>query len=201
MTIGAGTAASKVPRTTPGVGELRHRQRRNFLATLLLSEGVPLLLGGDEMGRTQGGNNNAYCQDNATGWVDWSLAETERDMIEFVARLCRFRLAHPGLHRRRFFAEGDIEWLRPDGEPMSDGDWAAPFAHAVTVAPVSGRLILMLNAWWEPLAFNVPPGLDGESPTLVIDTADGDSDSNIDPAAGIILAPRSLVLLERRAEQ
>ena len=189
------------PTNDAGVRELRHRQRRNFLATLLLSEGVPLLLGGDEMGRTQGGNNNAYCQDNATGWVDWSLAETERDMIEFVARLCRFRLAHPGLHRRRFFAEGDIEWLRPDGEPMSDGDWAAPFAHAVTVAPVSGRLILMLNAWWEPLAFNVPPGLDGESPTLVIDTADGDSDSNIDPAAGIILAPRSLVLLERRAEQ
>jgi glycogen operon protein len=183
-----------------GVLELRRRQRRNLLATLLLSEGVPLLLGGDEMGRTQNGNNNAYCQDNATSWVDWSLAETERDMIEFVARLCRFRLAHPGLHRDRFFAEGDIAWLRPDGEPMSGEDWAAPFAHAVTVAPVSGRLILILNAWWEPLTVNLPPGLAGEPPTVVIDTADGKPDSNIDPAASIVLAPRSLVLLDGRAE-
>ncbi len=189
------------PTNDTAVLELRKRQRRNYLATLLLSEGVPLLVGGDEMGRTQGGNNNAYCQDNATSWVDWSLAETERDMIEFVARLCRFRLAHPGLHRRRFFAEGDIAWLRPDGKPMSDEDWAVPFAHAVTVAPVSGRLILMVNAWWDPLTFKLPVDLAGESPTVVIDTADGDPDSNIDPAAGIVLAPRSLVLLERRAEQ
>ena len=181
--------------------ELRKRQRRNFLATLLLSEGVPLLLGGDEMGRTQGGNNNAYCQDNATSWVDWSLAATERDTIEFVARLCRFRLAHPGLHRGRFFAEGDIEWLRPDGEPMSDGDWAAPFAHAVTVAPVSGRLILMVNAWWDPLTFHLPSRHLTGTPGVVIDTAGGDSDSNIDPGAGIVLAARSLVLLERGTAQ
>jgi glycogen operon protein len=118
-------------------------------------------------------------------------------MIEFVARLCRFRLAHPGLHRARFFAEGDIAWLRPDGEPMSDGDWAASFAHAVTVAPVSGQLILMLNAWWEPLTFKLPTGLAGEQPQVVIDTANGGSDSTYDPAAGIVLAPRSLVLLER----
>jgi isoamylase len=189
------------PTSAAGVLELRQRQRRNLLATLLLSEGVPLLLGGDEMGRTQGGNNNAYCQDNATSWVDWSLAETERDTIEFVARLCRFRLAHPGLHRGRFFAEGDIEWLRPDGEPMSDGDWAAPFAHAVTVAPVSGRLVLMVNAWWDPLTFHLPSRHLTGTPGVVIDTAGGDSDSNIDPGAGIVLAARSLVLLERGTAQ
>jgi hypothetical protein len=83
---------------------------------------------------------------------------------------------------------------------MSGEDWAAPFAHAVTVAPVSGRLILILNAWWEPLTVNLPPGLAGEPPTVVIDTADGKPDSNIDPAASIVLAPRSLVLLDGRAE-
>jgi glycogen operon protein len=153
------------------------------------------------MRRTQGGNNNAYCQDNATSWVDWSLAQSERDMIEFVARLCQYRLAHPGLHRRRFFAQGDIAWLRPDGEPMSAADWSEPFAHAVTVAPLSGPLILMVNAWWEQLTFQLPTSQSDEPFFVVIDTAEPDDNSTVDPAAGIVLAPRSLVVLERRTAQ
>jgi pullulanase/glycogen debranching enzyme len=105
------------------------------------------------------------------------------------------------LRRRRFFAEGDIEWLRPDGAPMSDGDWAAPFAHAVTVAPAFGPLILMVNAWWEPLTFHLPPRHLTGTLAAVVDTANGDFDFSIAPAAGIVLAPRSLVLLQRTAEQ
>jgi glycogen operon protein len=102
---------------------LRARQRRNFIATLLLSQGVPMLLHGDELGRTQGGNNNAYCQDNGVSWVDWERADL--DFLEFVARVSRLRREHPAFRRRRFF-EGqpvrgtnleDIAWLRPDGAP------------------------------------------------------------------------------------
>jgi glycogen debranching enzyme GlgX len=114
----------------PAVLALRARQRRNLLATVLLSEGVPLLLGGDELGRTQGGNNNAYCQDNAISWVDWAAADTE--LIEFVARLCRLRREQPILRRTRFFGPGDVRWLRPDGMPMEAGDWSNPDARAVS---------------------------------------------------------------------
>jgi isoamylase len=126
---------------------LRLRQRRNFLATLLLSEGVPLLLGGDELGRSQDGNNNAYCQDNATSWVDWSLAGADGDLSEFVASLCRFRLRHPILLRRRFFTEGEVSWLRPDGEAMTAADWTAPFARAVGAAGAHGEFLVLVNAW------------------------------------------------------
>jgi glycogen operon protein len=189
------------PTADAAVLDLRRRQRRNLLATLLLSEGVPLLLGGDEMGRTQGGNNNAYCQDNATSWVDWSLAQSETDMIDFVGSLCRFRLAHAGLHRRRFFTEGELEWLRPDGAPMTDEDWSEPFAHAVAIAPASGRLILMVNAWWEPLTFQLPAAPANGTPVVVIDTAGEHPQANLGPATGITLAPRSLVLLEGAPEQ
>ena len=122
-------------------------------------------------------------------------------MIEFVGSLCRFRLAHPGLHRRRFFAEGELEWLRPDGAPMTDADWSEPFAHAVTIAPASGRLILMVNAWWEPLSFQLPAPKGNETPVVVIDTAGEHQQANVDPATGITLAPRSLVLLEGAPEQ
>jgi isoamylase len=135
---------------------LRPRQRRNFLATLLLSEAVPLLLAGDELDRTQQGNNNAYCQDNPVSWVDWSPNATAGDLGEFVSSLCRFRHSHPALERRRFFAVGEIEWLRPDGTPMSDEDWRDPFAHAVAVASRDDALLVLVNAWWEPLVFMGP---------------------------------------------
>jgi isoamylase len=166
---------------------LRARQRRNLLATLLLSEGVPLLVAGDEMGRTQGGNNNAYCQDNATSWVDWEAAAGERSLTQFVAGLIRLRGDAPVLHRTRFLAPGDLRWLRPDGQPMGDADWSNPGARAVAVSLPNAALLV--NAWWEPLTFQ----LSGGEWTVRVDTADGVAGRS---ASGAIeLAGRALVLL------
>ncbi|MDX6410288.1 MAG: isoamylase [Gaiellaceae bacterium] len=178
------------PTDDPSVLELRARQRRNFLATLLLSEGAPLLLGGDELGRTQRGNNNAYCQDNDISWVDWAAAD--RDLFEFVARVCRLRREHDVFRRTRFFAAGELRWLRPDGQPMEAADWSNPGARAVAVGGADG--LLLVNAWWEPLSFRLP---DDRTWAVELDTAD--------PTIGrlasgtIELAGRSLALASARA--
>ena len=177
------------PTDDPAVLAVRARQQRNLLATLLLSQGVPMLCGGDELGRTQLGNNNAYCQDNAISWVDWAAADAE--LIEFVARLCRLRREQPVLRRTRFFGPGDVQWLRPDGTPMEAGDWSNPDARAVTVAVADGALLI--NAWWEPLTFRLP----GDGPWSVeIDTADPGSRRIV--ADTVELAGRSLALLSAR---
>ena len=178
------------PNDDPSVLELRARQRRNFLATLLLSEGVPLLLGGDELGRTQRGNNNAYCQDNEISWVDWTQAD--RELSEFVARVCRLRREHHVFRRTRFFAAGELRWLRPDGQRMEAADWSNPGARAVTVGGADG--LLLVNAWWEPLSFRLP---DDRTWAVELDTAD--------PTIGrlasgtIELRGRSMVLAGARA--
>ena len=120
------------PTDDAGILALRARQRRNLLATLLLSQGVPMILGGDELGRTQGGNNNGYCQDGPVSWVAWDGAVRDRELTEFVARLCRLRREHPVFRRRQFFRGGpagpygrrDLGWFRPDGEAMTAADWA-----------------------------------------------------------------------------
>ena len=114
-----------------GIRVLRARQKRNLLATLLLSQGVPMICGGDELGRTQRGNNNAYCQDNETSWFDWAHAPADRDLPAFVRRLIRFRRDHPVLRRRRFLrgtatgsgGNGDVAWFGPDGREMTDEAW------------------------------------------------------------------------------
>src|SRR5690625_1426921 len=128
------------PTSDPEIRRLRARQQRNFLATLLLSQGVPMLSHGDEIGRTQGGNNNAYCQDNEITWIDWEGVDLDGeepdDLLGYVRFLARLRREHPVFRRRRFFqgspVEGsstaedglpDIAWLRPDGKHMSGGDW------------------------------------------------------------------------------
>ena len=116
------------PTDDPAIGALRARQKRNFIATLMLSQGIPMLLGGDEIGRTQGGNNNAYCQDNEISWVDWASAD--RGLFEFTRRVIKLRTEHPAFRRRRWFKGrplrgadiSDIAWLRVDGQPMSDED-------------------------------------------------------------------------------
>ena len=134
------------PTDDPAVDELRRRQTRNMLTTLLLSQGVPMLLAGDEMGRTQQGNNNAYCQDNELSWVDWSLVDQNSDLVDFVAGLCRLRNEHPVFRRRRWFTGrsvrgdevGDIAWYRPDGSTMQDADWDTGFAKALGVL-LNGR--------------------------------------------------------------
>ncbi len=201
------------PTDDPAVLDLRARQRRNFIATTMLSEGVPLLLGGDEFARTQNGNNNAYCQDNELTWFDWGAATHEGALIDFTARLCRLRQEHPVFRRRQFLtgtpAHGavrdDLDWYRPDGIEMDTQDWNDPGARAVTMA-LSGAtgdetrtddpFLLMLNAWWEPLGFVVPESRRDLIWRLEVDTADpGPAGDAVDAATGITLQGRSLVLL------
>jgi isoamylase len=202
------------PSDDPAVLELRARQTRNFLATLMLSEGPPLLLGGDEFGRSQGGNNNAYCQDNEMSWVDWEGAADHADLIDFTAGLCRLRERHPVFRRRQFFtgtpaphtSRDDLDWYRPDGGLMTGEDWSAAYARAITMAlsgatgdddaPLDDRFLIMFNAWWEPLSFTVPAGLRALEWVVEVDTAaPGSTGRSIEPAESVTLAARSLLAL------
>ena len=168
------------PSADPAILALRARQRRNLLATLLLAQGTPMLLMGDEAGRSQAGNNNAYCQDNPVSWYRWDRMPEDADaMIGFVARLTALRRAHPALRRRRFLhgreqdpaGTPDVVWLAPDGEPMGVEDWREPAAAALGLllngaagpelspdgAPApDSTLLLLLNARPEPQAFTLP---------------------------------------------
>jgi isoamylase len=201
------------PTEDPAVLELRARQRRNLIATLMLSEGVPLLLGGDEFARSQNGNNNAYCQDNELTWFDWNAAAQHDDQIDFTARLCRLREQHPVFRRHKFFTgapapetdRDDIDWYRPDGDAMTAQDWGVSYAQAVTVA-LSGAtgehrsqddpFLLMLNAWSQPLDFSIPASLRGTGWQIEVDTAEpGTAGRAVDPAAAVPLIGRSLMLL------
>jgi glycogen operon protein len=175
----------------PVVNTLRRKQRRNLLTTLLLSQGVPMILGGDEFGRTQQGNNNAYCQDNEISWIDWSLVDEEAEFLDFARRLIEMRRRHPVFRRRRWFQDrpirgiGDIGWYRADGSPMTDEDWDAGFAKSVAVflngscllSPddrgrrvVDDSFLLLFNASQQPLSFVVPAEV-GKRWQPVIDTA------------------------------
>ncbi len=173
---------------------LRARQRRNLLTTLLLSQGIPMLLAGDELGHTQRGNNNAYCQDNEVSWLDWEAAGA--GLAAFTAGMVRFRAAHPVFRRRRFFRGrqirggrhelGDIAWFTPAGSEMTDHDWEAGFAKCLTVF-VNGDAIdepdprgervrddsflLLFNASEQEAEFTVPPPAFGERWVTDIDTA------------------------------
>jgi glycogen operon protein len=183
------------PTDDVGVNELRHKQQRNFLATLLFSAGVPMLLGGDEFGRTQHGNNNAYAQDNEISWFDWSLLPDNRELHDFVRRLIRIRREQPVLRRRRWFqgrqihgeSVTDIAWFRPDGNVMSEDDWTQGFARSVAVflsgeqitepddrgdRIVGDSLLLLLNAHDGPLDFVLPDGTFADAWKTLIDTAD-----------------------------
>ncbi|QIS75663.1 glycogen debranching protein GlgX [Streptomyces sp. DSM 40868] len=209
----------------PAVLELRARQQRNLLATLLLSQGIPMLCHGDELGRTQRGNNNAYCQDNETSWVDWDLTEEQRALTAFTRRLIALRAAHPVLRRRRFFRGEtatnarqplpDLVWLRPDAREMTDRDWQRADAHSVGVFlngdaiaerdPYGRRMVddsflLLVNGYWEPVVFRLPDDSFGERWTTLTDTADPDGiPDERERKAGtrLRLEARSLVLLSR----
>jgi glycogen operon protein len=182
------------PTDDPVVVGLRERQKRNLLATLLLSQGVPMLLAGDEFGRTQGGNNNAYCQDNATSWVDWTPDEGHTSFLEFVRRLIAIRRAHPAFRRRDFFqgrplrggGVKDIVWLTPDGAEMSDHGWEHEFARCLGVylagdglsetdsrgRPVTDRsFIVLFNAHHEEIAFRLPDQAEPLRWFTLLDTA------------------------------
>jgi glycogen operon protein len=167
------------PTDEAAIHALRARQQRNFLATLLLSQGVPMLLAGDEIGRTQQGNNNAYCQDNEISWVDWQLDGARRQLLAFTQLLIELRHRHPVLQRRKFFQGRsirgsevkDLTWFRPDGKEMSDEDWANLAARCLglrlagdAIAEVDDRgrrivddtLLILLNAHHEPIPFVLP---------------------------------------------
>ena len=119
------------PTDNPDILAARERQKRNFLATLLMSQGVPMICGGDELGRTQHGNNNAYCQDNEISWYDWKLDPQKKKLLEFTCKLIEFRKRHPNFRRRRFFQDRevyhpssrDIAWYRTDGQEMTQEQW------------------------------------------------------------------------------
>jgi isoamylase len=181
------------PVEDPAIVRLRRRQRRNFLATLFVSQGVPMVLAGDEFGRTQGGNNNAYCQDNEISWTDWSLIKQEGDLLEFVRALAALRREHPVFRRRRFFSgrvqDGtrDIVWLTPSGKEMADSDWHAGYAKALAVflngdaisepGPRGEKItddsfLLLINAHHDEMAFTLPGGEFGPGWHVVLDTAD-----------------------------
>ena len=123
----------------PSILDFRERQKRNFMAALMLSQGVPMICGGDELSRTQAGNNNAYCQDNQTSWYNWDLDIRKQDFQNFVKDLCRLRRDHPVFRRRQFFQGRpirgqevrDIVWLRPDGREMEEPDWETSWVHCV----------------------------------------------------------------------
>jgi glycogen operon protein len=169
------------PTDDPAIVALRPRQARNLIATLMVSQGVPMLLGGDEFLRTQQGNNNAWCQDNATSWVDWTLADRNAGFLRFVRQMIALRMRHPALRRRSFFSTSgptpDLVWhgvepLRPDFSAES---------HAIAVA-LDGRrvdrpmlvdrdLYMVFNAYWEPLEFRVPASPTGRAWRRTVDTA------------------------------
>jgi isoamylase len=143
------------PTDDPKINALRERQMRNFLTTLFLSQGVPMLSGGDEVARSQMGNNNCYCQDNELTWMDWDLDERRKRLREFACRIIQFRLAHPNLHRRKFFqdrevrkrsdgslvrVEKDAAWFNPDGNEVSDEAWSAEWSRAIALL-LNGRTL------------------------------------------------------------
>ncbi|MDH4236930.1 MAG: glycogen debranching enzyme GlgX, partial [Nitrospira sp.] len=182
------------PSHNPQIVELRERQKRNFLTLLFLSQGVPMLCGGDEIGRTQNGNNNAYCQDNKISWFDWNLDHTQLELLAFVRSLIALRKKQPVLRRRRFFQGRhirgsevkDLSWFRPDGKEMTDEDWNAGYSKsltlrlagdAITETDAKGRpiigdtLLILLNAHHAPLAFTLPAHKSGIRWCPLLDTA------------------------------
>ncbi len=212
------------PTDDPAILTLRARQQRNFLATLLLSQGVPMLLGGDEQGRTQRGNNNGYCQDNEVSWYDWS--DVDETLLDFTRWLMRLRREHPVFRRRRWFQGrpirgkglADIAWFRPDGEEMSDDDWhgsastlgmflnglaiAAPDARGEQV--VDDSFIALFNGHFEDVTFVLARPW-GDRWEVVLDTAlalppelDPENEAAVHKGGGTVpVTSRSLVLLRR----
>ncbi|MEU7911686.1 glycogen debranching protein GlgX [Microbispora bryophytorum] len=211
------------PVEDPGIVRLRRRQRRNLLTTLFVSQGVPMLLAGDEFGRTQRGNNNAYCQDNDTSWIDWSLVRQEGDLLDFVRRLAALRRAHPVFRRRRFFqghsvgdGSRDVIWLTPSGTEMTDGDWHTGYAKSLAVyvngeaisepGPRGERIsdetfLLLINAHHENLTFALPGPELGAAWRPVLDTADEDvrddpyAEETLPAGAKVCLTDRSMRVL------
>ncbi|MFG6303990.1 glycogen debranching enzyme [Corynebacterium sp. HMSC065D07] len=209
------------------IKKLRRRQVRNFLTTLLLSQGTPMLCHGDELGRTQGGNNNVYCQDNEISWIDWSMLEQEKNiaMHGFTKRLINIRKNHPVFRRQRFLAGGpfgsevkdrDIAWLVPSGKLMTPEDWDFEFGkalmvylngNAITETTARGEritddsFIMIFNAHHEDIEFTLPKKDLGASWRLIVDTSDSggypDEEKLIAAEGTIMVQPRSTLILRQ----
>ncbi|BBW99736.1 glycogen operon protein GlgX homolog [Mycolicibacterium moriokaense] len=210
------------PTDDPEINALRARQQRNFLTTLLLSQGVPMIAHGDELGRTQQGNNNVYCQDNELSWIDWASADS--DLIEFTRSVSGLRAAHPVFRRRRFFSGRpvrqrggeklpDIAWFAPDGSEMSDEDWESGFAKSIAVylnghgipdldvrgqRVIDDSFVLCFNAHYEPIEFVLPAEQFGTAWVPVINTAAaGDEEAErYDASAKVSVDARSVLVLQ-----
>ena len=213
------------PTTDRRVLELRERQRRNLMATLMLSLGVPMVSGGDELLRTQGGNNNAYCQDNEISWTQWELSPEQRDFLEFTRRLIRVRREHPVLRRRKFLQGSrirgadvlDIAWLDPTGNEMTDDMWSSPDVRVLgmrlngdAIHEVNERgeriigdtLLIMLNAGERTIPFVLPATAAAERWETLIDTADPWQPSRrLRAGDRYELQPRSMAVLKLNCRQ
>jgi len=206
------------PTDDPIVNALRARQQRNFLTTLLLSQGVPMILGGDELGRSQGGSNNAWCQDNEISWFDWASGDPE--LLAFTQQLIRLRREHP-VFRRSAFLTGrevrgsglpDVWWFRPDGRRMTQKDWQRDDARTLGVflngqeipsrAPdgeqiVDDSFLLLFNAHFEPVTFTLPTRRFGARWLVELATGEGVPEGPIPGRAEVVVQDRALVLLRR----
>ncbi|MBE9583523.1 glycogen debranching protein GlgX [Mucilaginibacter sp. JRF] len=200
------------------VNELRAQQKRNFLSTLFLSQGVPMIVAGDEMGRTQKGNNNAYCQDNEISWLDWGNAD--KQLLKFTQKLINFRKDHPNFRRRRWFqgqpvkGQGldDIAWFLPEGSEMSDENWSHDFAKSLAVflngkgihslGPKGERIVddsyyLIFNAFHEAIDYKMPPEKFGKKWRVVLDTSAYEADGKVHNSGDMITVQgRTVILLE-----
>jgi len=201
----------------PAINEVRHRQIRNMFATLLLSTGVPMILGGDEFGRTQGGNNNAYCQDNEISWYDWDLADWQTELLAFATRIVELRRQHRAFRQRYFFdgrptREGgapDLGWVGPDGQPLTQDEWNAGWSktlgmylsgelHHVPGEPLpqaDDSFLLILHAGDEECDFTLPGEPFGKRYEVVFDTGVDHEGATVRAGEALHLVPRSSALL------
>src|ERR1700735_4766964 len=203
------------PTDDKAINALRERQMRNFVATLMLSQGVPMLSGGDEVARSQRGNNNCYCQDNELTWFDWDLDDSRKRLRDFTSQLIQLRLSHPNLHRRKFFQDReirrkdgntviqDIAWYNPDGNQVGDEVWNAGWNRSIGLLlngqtlqvtneegkpVIDDSCLILVNASHEGVEFTLPPPLAGSNWNQVIDT------ENIDePFAKVVLDDKVIV--------
>jgi glycogen operon protein len=205
------------PTDDPRINEARERQMRNFLATLMLSQGVPMLTGGDEIARSQMGNNNTYGQDNELTWMDWNLDERRKRLREFTCKVIRLRLAHPNLHRRKFFqdreirrrsdgslvlVEKDAVWFNPDGNEVSDEAWNAEWSRAIALMLngctlqvtdengdwiIDDSFLLMVNAADQGVEFTLPQSPRGKPWKQIMNTENIDDPFAVKPVSGSVI--------------
>ena len=208
----------------PAINQLRERQKRNFIATMMLSQGVPMIVGGDEIGRTQAGNNNAYCQDNALSWLDWNLTPQKKLLLEFTQRMIRLRHEHPTFHREHFFHGDpirdsdvkDVVWMKPEGGEMTETEWNQSFMRSLGVYfPGEGlaekdnrgrplgdaNYLVLFNAHHDEIPFQLPACVPESRWLVVMDTSHDDGLTRgqaIDAGQPYPLQGRSLALLQQQ---